>query len=203
MAIPLRARVFCGGAQTFDKLFGPSEIGIRLPSALAMVGGMLLTYDCARRITDSLHGLIAMAVLTCSFLTYYGYEGRSYGLFFLFAAAVLWAWIGNRSAIVLAALFFFGVLIHYYLVLCLIPFAAEEAYKLAAAAPAIGEAGRRGAGRRLPATSWLYFCPRSSDRGAPTEYGGQPRVGALSLPFSQTYSPLGSSCWPWRHFGWC
>ena len=35
---------------------------------------------------------------------------------------------GKRPAIVLAALFFFGVLIHYYLVLCLIPFAAEEAY---------------------------------------------------------------------------
>jgi hypothetical protein len=115
-------------ARTFDKLFGPSEIGIRLPSALAMVGGMLLTYDCARRLTDNLHGLIAMAVLTCSYLTYYGYEGRSYGLFFLFATWVLWAWIRNRPAIVLAALFFFGVLIHYYLVLCLIPFAAEEAY---------------------------------------------------------------------------
>ena len=116
-------------ARTFDKLFGPSEIGIRLPSALAMVGGMLLTYDCARRITDSLHGLIAMAVLTCSYLTYYGYEGRSYGLFFLFAAAALWAWIGKRSALLLAAVFFFGVLIHYYLVLCLLPLAAEEAYQ--------------------------------------------------------------------------
>ena len=116
-------------ARTFDKLFGPSEIGIRLPSALAMVGGMLLTYDCARRLTDNLHGLIAMAVLTCSYLTYYGYEGRSYGLFFLFAAAALWAWIGKRSAILLAAVFFFGVVIHYYLVLCLIPLAAEEAYQ--------------------------------------------------------------------------
>ena len=79
-------------ARTFDKLFGPSEIGIRLPSALAMVAGMLLTYDCARRLTDRLHGLIAMAVLTCSYLTYYGYEGRCYALLFLFAAAALWAW---------------------------------------------------------------------------------------------------------------
>jgi hypothetical protein len=112
----------------FDKLFGPSEIGIRLPSALAMTAGMWLTYDCARRVTDRLHGLIAMAVLTCSYLPYYGYEGRPYALFFLFAAAALWVWIGNRSAILLAALFFFGVQIHYYLVLCLIPFAAEEAY---------------------------------------------------------------------------
>src|SRR5450756_1372616 len=93
-----------------------------------MTAGMLLTYECARRVIDRLHGLIAMAVLTCSYLTYYGYEGRAYAMFFLFAAAALWVWIGKRSAILLAALFFFGVLIRYYLVLCLIPFAAEEAY---------------------------------------------------------------------------
>src|SRR5450756_1154077 len=93
-----------------------------------MTAGMLLTYDCARRVIDRLHGLIAMAVLTCSYLTYYGYEGRAYALYFLFAAAALWVWIGKRSAILLAALFFFGVLIRYYLVLCLVPFAAEEAY---------------------------------------------------------------------------
>ena len=36
-------------ARVFDKLFGPGEIGIRLPSALAMTAGMLITYDCVRR----------------------------------------------------------------------------------------------------------------------------------------------------------
>lgn len=115
-------------ARTFGRLFGPSEIGIRLPSALAMAAGMLLTYDGVRRVADRLHGLIAMAVLTCSYLPYYGYEGRSYALYFLFATAALWAWIGKRSAILLAAVFLFGVMIHYYLALCLIPLAAEEAY---------------------------------------------------------------------------
>lgn len=114
-------------ARIFDRLFGPSEIGIRLPSALAVAAGMFLTYDCTRRVTDRLHGLIAMAVLTCSYLTHYGYEGRSYALYFLFAAATLWAYIGKRRAVLLAALFFCGVMIHYYLVLCLLPFAAEEA----------------------------------------------------------------------------
>ena len=54
----------------FDELFGPREIGARIPSALAMVAGLLLTFDCARRLTDGLHGLIAFSVLTCSFLTY-------------------------------------------------------------------------------------------------------------------------------------
>src|SRR5438874_11778901 len=37
-------------ARFFDRLFGPGEIGIRLPSALAVAAGMLLTYDTARRI---------------------------------------------------------------------------------------------------------------------------------------------------------
>ena len=114
-------------ARTFDRLFGPSEIGIRLPSALAMAAGMLFTYDCARRVTDRLHGFLAAAVLTCSYLTYYGYEGRAYALFFMFSAAALWAWLGGRSNFIIAALFLLGVQVHYYLVLSLVPFAAEEA----------------------------------------------------------------------------
>jgi hypothetical protein len=115
-------------ARIFDKLFGPGEIGLRLPSALAMSAGMLITYDCVRRVADSLHGLIAMAVVGCSFLPYYGYEGRCYALLFLFASAVCWAWIGNRSALLLFALFSCGVLIHYYLVLCLVPLVMDEAW---------------------------------------------------------------------------
>ena len=110
----------------FDRLFGPGEIGIRLPSALAMTAGMLISYDCVRRITDGLHGVIAMAVLSCSYLTYYGYEGRCYALFFLFASAVFWAWIGKRSPLLLGVLFLGGVLIHYFIVFCFIPFALNE-----------------------------------------------------------------------------
>jgi hypothetical protein len=114
-------------ARASDKIFGPGEIGIRLPSALAMTAGMLITYDIVRRVADRLHGLIAIAVLSCSFLPYYGYEGRAYGLFFLFASAALWTWVGKRSAVILAAVFFFGVLVHYYLVLCMLPLAMDEA----------------------------------------------------------------------------
>ena len=113
--------------RTFDKLFGPGEIGIRIPSALAMAAGMLIVYDCVRRLTDRLHGLIAMAVLSCSYLTYYAYEARCYGLFFLFSSAVLWTWIVRRSPVLLFVLFFGGMLIHYYMTLCMIPFALDEA----------------------------------------------------------------------------
>src|SRR5271165_5167846 len=72
--------------RTFGVLFGRSEVITRLPSALAMVAGLLLTFDCARRLTDGLHGLIALSVLTCSFLPYYGYEARWYAIYFMFAA---------------------------------------------------------------------------------------------------------------------
>ena len=63
----------------------------RLPSALAIVIGLLLIFDCARRLTDGLHGLIALSVATCSFLPYYGFEARSYAIYFMLAALSFWA----------------------------------------------------------------------------------------------------------------
>jgi len=114
--------------RNFDRLFGPGELGIRLPSALAVVAGMLLTYSSARRISDALHGLIALAALTCTLLPFYGYEGRSYGIYFFLSAAALWGWITERHPVFFFVLFFCGVTIHYYFVLCLVPFVAEEVY---------------------------------------------------------------------------
>ena len=60
-----------------DSFLGPGDVSARVPSALAMAIGLLLIFDCARRQTDGLHGLIAFSVATCSFLPYYGYEARS------------------------------------------------------------------------------------------------------------------------------
>ena len=119
---------FFAVARLFDQWFGPSEIGIRLPATLGVIAGMWLTYHATRRVTDRLHGLLAMAVLTCSFLPYYAYEGRSYGLHFLLAAFALWVWTARRSPFLLAGAFFLGVLVHYYMVLCMLPLLAEEAY---------------------------------------------------------------------------
>ena len=116
--------------RTFGVLFGRSEVITRLPSALAMVAGLLLTFDCARRLTDGLHGLIALSVLTCSFLPYYGYEARSYAIYFMFAALGLWVWTrtasGARAAIFFAAALGLGVTMHYYAVMCLAPYALWE-----------------------------------------------------------------------------
>lgn len=111
----------------FDELFGPHEIGARIPSALAMVAGLLLTFDCARRLTDGLHGLIAFSVLTCSFLPYFGYEARSYAICFMLAALALWLWACTKtdsrwSAALFGAVLFLAVTMHYYSVLLIVPY---------------------------------------------------------------------------------
>ena len=117
--------------RVFGQLFGGSEVVARLPSALAMVAGLLLTFDCARRLTDGLHGLIALSVLTCSFLPYYGYEARSYAIYFMFAALGLWVWTKSPSDKRSPVIFFgvalcLGVTMHYYAVMCLAPYALWE-----------------------------------------------------------------------------
>ena len=116
--------------RTFGTLFGNSEVVARMPSTLAVVAGLLLTFDCARRLTDGLHGLIALSVLTCSFLPYYGYEARSYAIYFMFAALGFWVWTKTasdlRSAIFFGAALFLAVTMHYYAVMCLVPYALWE-----------------------------------------------------------------------------
>jgi 4-amino-4-deoxy-L-arabinose transferase-like glycosyltransferase len=117
--------------RVFDALFGPGDVAARLPSALAMVIGLLLIFDGARRLTDGLHGLIALAVATCSFLPYYGYEARSYAIYFMLAALALWAWTYDGAgrkwpATLFGAAFFAGVCFHYYFVMCLAPFVVWE-----------------------------------------------------------------------------
>ncbi len=115
----------------FGDLFGNSEVAARLPSALALTAGLLLIFDCARRMTDGLHGLIALSVATCSFLPYYGYEARSYALYFMFSALAIWIWLctsdsKKSSAILFGIVMCLGVCMHYYFVLCLVPFVIWE-----------------------------------------------------------------------------
>jgi len=117
--------------RAFDSLFGPGDVAARLPSALAMVIGLLVIFDCARRLTDGLHGLIALSVATCSFLPYYGYEARSYAIYFMLAALSFWAWTYDAAskrwpAILFGAGFFAGVCFHYYFAMCLAPYVLWE-----------------------------------------------------------------------------
>ncbi len=117
--------------RAFDALFGPGDIAARVPSAIALAIGLLVIFDCARRLTDGLHGLIALGVATCSFLPYYGYEARSYAIYFMLAALAFWVWtyegLSTRAqAILFGACFFAGVCFHYYFVMCLAPYFVWE-----------------------------------------------------------------------------
>ena len=116
----------------FIKLFGHPETAARLPSALAFTAGLLLIFDCTRRLTDGLHGLVALSLLTCSLLPHYGHQARAYSIYFMLAALSLWVWIHTSNerrsaAIAFGAVFFLGVTFHYYFILCLVPYAAWEA----------------------------------------------------------------------------
>ena len=111
----------------FDQLFRHADIGMRIPSVLGLGAGMLVTFDIARRLTDGLYGLIAMALLSTSFVTYYGYEARPYALCFMLAAMALWLWVVTKDesktgTAAFGALFLIGTAIHYYFILCLVPF---------------------------------------------------------------------------------
>lgn len=112
-------------ARISDHLFGPGEIGIRLPSVIAVTAGLLVTYFCARRLATGMHGLIAMSLLLCSFLPFYAYEGRAYGIYFLCAALSFWFWL-RHSWFGFGIIFLFGILIHYYMIFCLVPFILIE-----------------------------------------------------------------------------
>jgi mannosyltransferase len=110
----------------FGDLFGNSDVAARLPSALGLTASLLLIFDCARRLTDGWHGLIALSVPTCSFLPYYGCEARPYGLYFMLAALALWVWLCTRDGKKSSAIFFgivlcLGVTMHYYFVLAWCP----------------------------------------------------------------------------------
>jgi len=118
----------------FGNLFGHNEVAARLPSALAMAAGLLITFDCARRLTDGLNGLIALSILPCSFLPYYGYEARPYALYFMFSALALWVWTCTRadrksSAILFGVVLALAVMVHYYAVLILVPYALWELFR--------------------------------------------------------------------------
>ncbi len=115
----------------FDSFFGPGDIAARLPSMIAVSFGLLVIFDCARRLTNGLHGLIALSVATCSFLPYYGFEARSYGVYFLFAALAMWAWTNESlsrttQAVLFGVTFFAGECFHYYFGMCLLPFVLWE-----------------------------------------------------------------------------
>ena len=111
-----------------ESIFGRGELAARLPCALGVALGMYITFFCARRLSDPLHGLIAQAILGCSFLPFYGYEARPYGIYFAFSAVLLWVWLSydessRRGALWFGLIFLLATSVHYYFILCWVPYA--------------------------------------------------------------------------------
>ncbi len=119
-------------AKFFDSIFGPAPVAVRIPSALALAAGLLITFELARRATDNLHGLAALGLLITSLLPYYGYEARPYAPCFLLMATAMWLWTHPSSgrwwmALLFGATFLLAFSLHYYSVLGLVPFFLFEA----------------------------------------------------------------------------
>jgi hypothetical protein len=115
----------------FDHMLHPSALSARLLSSIAVATGLLVVFHCTSRLVGGLYGLIAVGVLTCSFLPYYSYEARAYGLDFLISAAALWVWLHIQQrdwvyAGLFGLCFFLGELTHYYFVLSLVPYVCYE-----------------------------------------------------------------------------
>lgn len=60
----------------FDRALGPTELAARIPSALVLAAGLLITLDCAWRLTDNLQALASVALLSCSLPPYDGYKAK-------------------------------------------------------------------------------------------------------------------------------
>jgi Dolichyl-phosphate-mannose-protein mannosyltransferase len=174
-----------------DKLLGPREIAARLPSALAMAAGLLITFDCVRRLTDDLYGLIALSVLTCSLLPYYGYEARSYAIYFMFSALSLWLWTSTKAdnklaAVLFGVVLFLAVCFHYYAVLLLVPYALWEISRWRPWQPLSPRllAGVLGVTVAIALLSAVIFAFVSLTSRA---YWGAPTLGKFTMVFAELF----------------
>ncbi|HEY7302685.1 MAG TPA: glycosyltransferase family 39 protein [Bryobacteraceae bacterium] len=121
----------------FSSLLGWTELAARLPSTIVATAGLLILFHRVKKLTNGLFGLAAMSVLLVTFLPNYAYEARPYALFFLASVLSISLWTSipdgsyGRSARVRPVLFglavMLGALAHYYAVLLILPFCAEEA----------------------------------------------------------------------------
>lgn len=172
-----------------ETIFGRSEMAARLPCALGFAIGLLVTFDCTRRFSDGLHGFIAQAFLTCSFLPFYGYEARPYGLYFMFSALLLWTWLNGRETskraiLGFGLLVFAATMVHFYAILCLTPLAAHDALRFRRPSLKL-VAGCAGAGLALALLFRQILVGRQA--GSATNLWSSPSLSRLQFIFSEFF----------------
>jgi len=135
--------------------------------------------------------LIALAVLPCSFLPYYGYEARPYGIYFMLAALALWVWTYNGKGKWLPAIFFgttflLGATIHYYFGLCLVPYALWEATRWRPWKPPSAKLIAGTVGAIVPVAIFSPLIVAFSNQFRQT-FWGHPSVWLLGKVFSDVF----------------
>ena len=117
-------------------LFGKSEVAVRLPSVLASVGAVVLTFLLARRLAGDRVGLLAAALLAVSpFQVTAAQEARMYPFLMLFGLGASYAlWLAleegrRRQWIAYVLLMVLALYTHYFALLLL---AAQGVYVLGA-----------------------------------------------------------------------
>ena len=121
--------------RAFSFYFGWTELAARLPSVIFATGGLLLIFHLVRRLTNGLLGLASMSILLVTVLPSYAYEARPYAMLFFASALALWFWTSEPDAstrrstgmsISFGLAMMLAVFAHYYAVLLILPFAADE-----------------------------------------------------------------------------
>jgi hypothetical protein len=174
----------------FGKVFGQSEVAVRLPSTLAMVATLLVTFDCARRLTDGLHGLIGMVIAAWP-LAGEGFEGRSYAIYVMFAALSLWVWtftgVNKKvSAVLFGTTLVLGVSFHYYAVLLLAPYLLWEISRRKPWQPPSANLIAGTIGVTIPAVLLSHFVLSFSSKFAPG-FWSRPSIRDLTEIYSHIF----------------
>jgi len=119
------------------RLFGESEIAVRLPALVAGLATIVALYVYLARRVPVVYAVIGVVYFMGTAGFDYSYESRSYALMLLFSIGSLLAWrgvcegrYGNFAAILLAVTLAAGISSNYFAVLAFFPIAAGEATRM-------------------------------------------------------------------------
>jgi hypothetical protein len=118
----------------FSDVFGWTELAARIPSILFACAGVFLVFQRVKTLTSGLYGLIALAILLNTFLPGWSYEARPYSMLFFASSLAMWAWTRDftdagekrTNALVFGLATMLAIFAHYYGILLILPFVAEE-----------------------------------------------------------------------------